>query len=52
MTFNGEFDSDATTIIFISDSDGNILADTSFIGDASFDLIADRTSDVPPLYYQ
>ena len=47
-TFNGEFDSDATTIIFISDSDGNILADTSFIGDASFDLIADRTSDVPP----
>jgi len=47
-TFVGEFESDATTIIFISDSDGNILADTSFIGDASFDLIADRTSAVPP----
>ena len=47
-TFDGEFDSDATTIIFISDSDGNILADTSFQGDASFDLMADKTSDVPP----
>ena len=47
-TFNGEFDSDATTIIFISDSYGNILADTSFQGDASFDLMADKTSDVPP----
>jgi len=47
-TFVGEFDSDATTIIFISDSDGNILADTSFQGDASFDLMADKTSNVPP----
>jgi len=47
-TFVGEFDSDATTIVFISDSDGNILADTSFQGDASFDLMADKTSDVPP----
>ena len=47
-TFNGEFDSDATSFIFISDSDGNILADTSFIGDASFDLVADRTANVPP----
>jgi hypothetical protein len=47
-TFNGEYDSDATTFIFISDSDGNILADTSFIGDASFNLIADKTAGVPP----
>ena len=47
-TFVGEFDSDATTIIFISDSYGNILVDTSFQGDASFDLMADKTSDVPP----
>ena len=47
-TFNGEFDSDVTSFIFISDSDGNILADTSFIGDASFDLLADRTANVPP----
>ena len=47
-TFNGEFDSDATSFIFISDNDGNILDDTSFIGDASFDLIADRTAKVPP----
>ena len=46
--FVGEFDSDATTIVFISDSDGHILADTSFQGDASFDLMADKTSDVPP----
>ena len=48
VTFDGEFEENATSFIFISDSDGNILADTSFIGDASFDLIADKTADVPP----
>ena len=47
-TFNGEFDSDATSLIFISDIDGNVLADTSFMGDASFALYANRTDNDPP----
>ena len=48
VTFDGEFEENATSFIFISDSDGNILADTSFIGDASFDLIADKTAGFSP----
>ena len=47
-TFDGEFDNTVTSFIFISDDNGNILADSGFIGDASFDLIADKSSNPPP----
>jgi len=47
-TFIDEFDDDATSIVFISDSDGSILADTSFIGNTSVSLNADKTLDPPP----
>jgi hypothetical protein len=47
-TFIDEFDDDATSIVFISDSDGSILADTSFTGNTSVSLNADKTLDPPP----
>ena len=43
----GELDDNATSFIFISDNEGNVLADSSFIGTASFELFAD-TSLSPP----
>ena len=43
----GELDDNATSFIFISDNEGNVLADSSFIGAASFELFAD-TSLSPP----
>ena len=47
-TFNGEFVSDYNAFIFISDNDGNILAEKTFQGDDSFDLIADISSEEIP----
>ena len=47
-TFIDEFDDDATSIVFISDSDGSILSDTIFTGNTSVSLNADKTLDPPP----
>jgi len=47
-TFNGEFRSERNAYIFISDNDGNILAEKTFQGDASFDLITDLPSEEIP----
>ena len=44
----GEFDDDVTSFIFISDGDGNVLADSSFVGAASFELFADTSLSPPP----
>ena len=44
----GEFDEDVTSFIFISDGDGNVLADSGFIGAASFGLFADTSLSPPP----
>lgn len=47
-TFNEEFVSGRNAFIFISDNDGNILAEKTFQGDGSFDLIADISSEEIP----
>ena len=44
----GEFADDVTSFIFISDGDGNVLADSGFIGAASFELFADTSLSPPP----
>ena len=44
----GEFSDDVTSFIFITDGDGNVLADSSFIGAASFELFADTSLSLPP----
>ena len=44
----GEFDEDVTSFIFISDGDGNVLAASSFVGAASFELFADTSLSPPP----
>ena len=44
----GEFPEDETSFIFISDMDGNVLADSSFVGASSISLFADSSQGIPP----